>query len=325
MTSTILILAICTVGLTFLGGRLYSRVWLHVRGTELTPTGFGAFLALALLAACVIHGAQVSVVVALAIVTLATAVYWLDDVRELSARFRIAVSFATGVGICAALLTDITDWPLWRLAFVCLAAGVVNVILANIINFYDGADLNLGTVIALTAGVILMSSPSGDVMWTSGIACLAFIIPFGVMNSRPRTIYLGDSGSFAFASFVTMLVIIHLRGGGEVDARAAIPLALPSFDTFFVFCVRIVQKHDLLSRNYLHLYQKLNRRYRGFGYLAPQVGNVLLCLVTVHLVHKTNLPTMAAVLIAMVLVTVPFYFVCRTIFLPGDKVGEGAA
>jgi hypothetical protein len=64
----------------------------------------------------------------------------------------------------------------------------------------------------------------------------------------------------------------------SIPAEAAIPLALPAFDVFFVLLIRIREKHDLLTRNYLHLYQRLNRRYAGFGYLLPQIMNALLCL-----------------------------------------------
>jgi UDP-N-acetylmuramyl pentapeptide phosphotransferase/UDP-N-acetylglucosamine-1-phosphate transferase len=195
-----------------------------------------------------------------------------------------------------------------------IAAGILNVVLTNIVNFYDGADLNLATFIALTSVVILIFTPSDDVMAISAVACLAFVFPFAVMNSRPKTIYLGDAGSFAFAGFLTMIAISYFSRG-QPSAEAAIPLALPALDTFYVLCIRIVERHDLMTRNYLHLYQKLNQRYRGFGYLLPQIINAGLTLACAVALQARGLNSFVSVAVASVLVTIPFYFSCRRLFV----------
>lgn len=322
MTPSMLIFAGCVAIVTLVAGLTYRRLWIRVRGTVVTPTGFGAFLAIALLVGAIVLGMPENVTIAFAIVATATAIYWLDDLRELSARLRMTVSFATGAAVCGLLLAGDGDLPLWVVVAACLAAGGLNVVLTNIVNFYDGADLNLATFIALTAGGILLLSDGSPTMTASAVACLAFIAPFAVMNSRPRTIYLGDAGSFAFASLLTMMAIIYLRGGDELPPTVAIPLALPAFDTFYVFCVRMIEKHDLLTRNYLHLYQKLNQHRSGFFYLVPQIVNALLLLAAATGLQAVGVSPFFAVLIAAVGVTVPFYFGCRRFLLPrNDKEG----
>jgi UDP-N-acetylmuramyl pentapeptide phosphotransferase/UDP-N-acetylglucosamine-1-phosphate transferase len=206
-----------------------------------------------------------------------------------------------------------------------LAAGFVNVVLTNIVNFYDGADLNLATFIVLTACFVLVFLPARSEWWPIAVACLAFIIPFAVMNMRPKTIYLGDSGSFVFAGLLTVMAASFFKDFRSIPAQAAIPLALPAFDVFFVLLIRIREKHDLLTRNYLHLYQRLNRRYAGFGYLLPQILNALLCLFFATAFQAVGFERGVSIILAMTTVTIPFYFVCRWFFLDKKSGRESSA
>lgn len=316
MTPSPLVFAACVAAVTLIAGLTYRHVWIRLRGTAVTPTGFGALLAVALLAASLTFRLPVPVCIAFGVICGATAIYWLDDLRELSARLRMAVSFATGGAVCGLLLWGDVNLPLWLIVGACLAAGALNVVLTNIVNFYDGADLNLATFIALTAIGILVLAGGSTAMTTAAIACLGFIAPFAIMNSRPRTIYLGDAGSFAFACLLTMMAIVYLRGDGGLPPTVAIPLALPAFDTFYVFCIRMIEKHDLLTRNYLHLYQKLNEHRRGFFYLLPQVINAFLVLALSMVLEAGGAHPFIAVAVSAIGVTVPFYFACRRFLLP---------
>jgi UDP-N-acetylmuramyl pentapeptide phosphotransferase/UDP-N-acetylglucosamine-1-phosphate transferase len=316
--SKIVIFTGLTAAVALAAALVYRRLWNRWRRPQTTPTGFGVFLAVALLAGAAIFHMPSRVLTAFAVLTIASAVYWLDDAMELSARLRMGISFVTGACLCALLLPGDGGGTVWLLAASCMAAGALNVVLTNIVNFYDGADLNLATFIALTAGVILLFASSGDFLATSAVACLAFIAPFAALNSRPQTIYLGDAGSFAFAGLLTIIAVTYFARGG-LAAQVAIPLGLPALDTFYVFCVRIIEKHDLMTRNYLHLYQKLDRHYEGFGYLLPQIVNVGLALACAAALQAIGFSQLAAVTIAMVVVTVPFYFACRRFLLPAAE------
>ncbi len=324
MSLSVLAFAGCVAAMTFAVGVVYRRVWLHSFAPQITPTGFGVFLPAALLAAAVAFRAPASIVAAFAILGVAAALYWLDDLTGLRATLRLAISFATGASICAVLLASREDQQLWLLVGVCAAFGGLNVVLTNIVNFYDGADLNLATFIVLTVGIALLFLPAHDAMTSAAIACLAFIVPFSIMNSQPRTIYLGDAGSFAFASFLTMLAVLYFTRG-DLPPQIAIPIALPALDTFYVLCVRIIEKHDLMTRNYLHLYQKLNQTYKGFGYLLPQIVNAGLALACAVALQKSGLNILMAVLTAMALVTVPLYFACRKMLLPSGAKGDAVS
>jgi UDP-N-acetylmuramyl pentapeptide phosphotransferase/UDP-N-acetylglucosamine-1-phosphate transferase len=306
--------------LTLAAGLAYRRIWQRVRTDGVTPTGFGVLLAPVMLSAALFSGAPWNLTASLGIVTLATAIYWTDDLVHLSARLRLLVSFLAGAGIGLAYLFDEGLSPL-MLVGAMLVAGGICVVLTNMVNFCDGADLNLTSFIVLTAMLILLFTPH-DQHWTPvAVGALAFALPFAIMNSRPRTIYLGDAGSFAFAGLLTAMAVAFLQSFGNIAPEAAIPAALPMLDVAYVFAVRVIEKHDLLTRNYLHLYQRLNRRYAGFGYLLPQFVNVGLCLGIAALLEATGLGRIVSVIVAMILVTPPFYFLCRRLFLAGPPEG----
>ncbi len=315
MTTSSAVFSLCVAALTFVSGFVYRLVWKRLRGPDVTPSGFGVLLAFVLLGVVVVDGLSLELVASMIVIAVAAVGYWFDDIIELSARLRILISFVVGVAIFSAFVNWGGAHSILLIFGLCLAAGFVNVVLTNIVNFYDGADLNLATFIVLTACFALLFLPE-DSEWRSiAVAILAFIIPFAVMNSRPKTIYLGDSGSFVFASFLTVIGVAFFKNVGSIPIEVAIPVALPAFDVFVVLLIRIREKHDLLTRNYLHLYQILNRRYVGFGYLLPQIINSLLCLVFATLFHATGLQKEFSVILAMTAVTIPFYFACRWLIL----------
>ena len=315
-----MIFALCVVVFTFATGFVYRRAWIRLRGLGVTPSGFGVLLSFVLLGAAVVANVSFELLVSLIVIVITSIVYWLDDVIELSARIRILISFVAGVAITSALLGWNGTYALLPVLGISFVVGFTNVAFTNIVNFYDGADLNLATFVILSAGFVLVFSPVHSEWMPIAVTCLAFMVPFAVMNSRPNTIYLGDSGSFVFASVLTVMVVSFLKDIHSIAPEAAIPVALPAFDVFFVLLIRIKEKHDLLARNYLHLYQRLNRRYSGFGYLLPQVGNTVICLVFAIVLQASGLGRGLSVILAMSIVTIPFYFVCRCLFL--DKQAE---
>lgn len=316
-------LAYCVVALvvTLLAAVLYRRAWQSVRGHDRVPTGFGAFLAPVLLGAAATSGASSELMIALCAIGTATLIYWIDDAVELSARIRLLIAFVTGAIVAATYTVTDPQYALPVLLGIIVAAGFIAVALINMVNFCDGADLNLATFIALTAVFILLFVPPDQEWATLAAAMIAFIVPFAALNRRPRTIYLGDSGSFAFAGVLTLMAVAFLEDFANLPPEAALPAALPALDVFYVFAVRVWERHDLLSRNYMHLYQRLNRRYEGWGYLLPQLINPVLCLFAAWSLQGLGIGRILSVVLAMVTVTIPFYFLCRRLFLSGPVEG----
>jgi UDP-N-acetylmuramyl pentapeptide phosphotransferase/UDP-N-acetylglucosamine-1-phosphate transferase len=301
--------------LTLLAGLLYIRVW-RARSGNRTPTGFGALLAPIVLGAAIVAGAATVKLLALGVLSFGTALYWIDDAIELPAKIRMAIALVLGTAMGALFIVDAGTPSLASWIGICLLAGLTCVVLTNLVNFYDGADLNLALYAAMTCSLVLLYEPA-DRGWAAvASAALAFLLPFAILNSRPSTIYLGDGGSFAFAGLLTALGTSFVLAPASVPPEAAIPSALPALDVAYVLLVRIAAGHDLLTRNWLHLYQQLNLRFRGFGYLLPQIANVALCLAVSAALQDLGLTRLAAVIVSGALVTVPLYFACRAKFVP---------
>jgi len=300
--------------LSLVGGLIYRRLWIRIKGIDSTPTGYGALLSVFLVGGMIYSQSPGDLIWSYALVAIATAIYWSDDVLGLGVKLRISIQFASGFAVCYLLLAG-TGLGLPLSMACCVAAGALNIALTNVVNFTDGADLNLALLMFFTATAIVLIGPDAAFMQPSALIILAFVLPFALFNCRPRTLYFGDSGCFVFASFLTIMTVCYFRNGSGQAAFAALPMALPVYDAFYVFVTRVRNKEDLLSRNYLHLYQKLQIKYRNFAYLLPQPLNVALVLVSALALQAVGLPSLFAVALAMLLATPIVYALYRKLFL----------
>jgi len=310
MLSFVAVLAVVSL----LGGLIYRRLWTSFKGAEQTPTGYGSLLAIFLLCGTLSLQGPADLIASYGLIAAVAVIYWCDDVFGLARRFRVLIQFAAGFVLGYLLLAE-TKLDLALLTACCAAAGFLNVTLTNVVNFSDGADLNVATVMLLTVGTILLIGPDAGFMRPSAVIILAFVLPFALLNSRPRTIYFGDSGCFVFASFMTMMTVCYFRNGPNAAAYAAIPLALPVYDACYVVAWRIRHQEDVLSRNYLHLYQKLQIKYRNFLYLLPQPLNAILAAAGALILQGLGLPALYAVILSILVATPVFYAVYRKLFL----------
>jgi len=307
--SSWLILGLAVLALA--GAFAYRLVWRAVRQDGAVPTGYGALIAGFFVFAAVFAHVPQPFLWATLLIAVVSAVYWLDDVIELPVGLRIALQFGTGAGIGYILLCSTLFAHPIALIAVCAAAGCFNAAAANVINFYDGADLNLATLMVLTAISVLVGGAVSPALSAMATAVVAFVVPFAAVNSRPKSLYFGDAGSFAFASIVTACAILSLRDGDARAAYAAIPLAFPVIDAVYVISLRLKRGEDLLSRTYLYLYQQMQAKYRNFTYLAPQAVAILLGSAAAFVLTATGLAPFAAVCITISTVTPLLYLVCR--------------
>jgi UDP-N-acetylmuramyl pentapeptide phosphotransferase/UDP-N-acetylglucosamine-1-phosphate transferase len=323
VSSTLAWFGLALAATTVLAAWLYRAIWLARLGPGRTPNGFGALLAPALVAASWLGATSASLQWSLAAVAVVTFVYWLDDLRELGAWLRVGLAFATGLAIAAIYLGS-AGAPVLLLVAVALLAGLVNVATVNIVNFQDGADLNLATFVLLTA-VLLAAFTGAPAEWLPlAVACLAFIGAFACFNVRPNTLYLGDSGSFAFGSLLTILAVAFVSGMRMPPPEAALPGMLPLVDTAFVTATRIRIRQKFTTRHYFHLYQRLQRDHGGFAYLLPQLVNVLLCLGAAELLQLAGVERIASVMIVALPVSLAVFLLWRRCFVTGEPGPPGA-
>lgn len=196
----------------------------------------------------------------------ALALVWLtgliDDVRSLSALFRLAAQISAGV-------------LLWRGGWVApfSGTGLVNlfatctVVIAfvNSLNFIDGSDgLAAGVAGIISVAYALALSPRADALSavfacaTAG-ACLGFL-PY---NFAPAKIFLGDSGSTALGFCIAFFSLDFWR-----SSRPALPLmlfpvlvaALPLLDGALAMARRFLGGTSPLHGDRGHLYDRLLAR-----------------------------------------------------------------
>jgi len=239
----------------------------HVRPT---PRGGGlAIVAVTLAAAavmCILHPeAAGGLLGAVVPATAVAAVSWVDDVRSLPKRLRLAVHVGAAVA-ATAILGPIESVNLGGLGGLDLgpAAWPLTVLwiagLTNAFNFMDGIDGIAGltaSIAGLVLGVVATNcgSPAvgGVAAAFAGAAC-----GFLAWNWQPARIFMGDVGS-AFCGFLLATLPLALP-------REAIPATLPVavaplgpfiLDTGFTLVRRLLAGDNIFQAHRGHLYQRL--------------------------------------------------------------------
>ena len=305
-----------TAAAAYACGKVYIFVWNRPKTLTKAPSGFGMLLPLFVVTFMPLtHSGWAVSLVNILIIFIAGLIYWLDDLVHLPPWIRILIAFSSGalLFLTASSETFFTPFHLVVLSITC---GIFSIGLANVINFYDGSDLNLGTMVFL-AGIILLffSDMSNSEFENIGAVMVGFSLGFGWINRIPLSLYLGDSGAFVLALLFTLFLINYVLDLSYIPAELMLVLALPIFDVFYVLLIRLYYKHDLLSRNYLHLYQRIRIRFGGFVHLMPQFINVGAILLLAGWIESTNISRFWALLFSSLAFTPIFYLACRILLV----------
>lgn len=197
------------------------------------------------------------------------AIGMMDDLRNLSARYKFGVEIAvafliafSGVRISSFNgLFGIYELPVYaQYTFTVLAiTGITNAF--NLIDGIDGLAGGLGFMSLVITGIFL--TLSGD----ANNAVIAFALSGGLLgflyyNFNPAKIFMGDTGSLVLG-FVTAVLCIRLLQLNIDVRQAVIPhapvfvfsiVAIPVFDTLRVFALRIWSGRSPFSpdKNHIH-------------------------------------------------------------------------
>jgi len=305
-----------TIIAMYLIGKIYIFLWKKLNFEGLIPSGFGIFLPLIFIFyASFSVGFTSSHLLSYQIITLAGIFYLIDDIKGLPPKIRLSLSFIFGIFISWILIPDNT-FVVYEIIIFLLICGFFSVSLTNMINFYDGSDLNIATLIFLTSTILLFYiDASESFLKNLGILMMGFSLGFGLINKKPSSLYFGDSGSFVLALIFLHFTVAYYFDFYKVPPEIIVVLALPIFDVFYVMLIRLYYKHDMLSRNYLHLYQRLNIIYGSFFHLAPQIINVVIVLVFSSFMESYGLHKLASVVFSCIFITPLLYILCRYIFI----------
>jgi UDP-GlcNAc:undecaprenyl-phosphate GlcNAc-1-phosphate transferase len=197
---------------------------------------------------------------------IATTVGAIDDFRGLPwwgklAGQLAAASVAVGFGVSVDRFTfpgfGSQELPGWAGG----AATVVWVVaIMNMVNFLDGMDGLAAGVCAIagsTFAVIGLSLGAADAALLSGIvagACFGFLHH----NFYPARIFMGDSGALLLGF---LLATVSIEGLVKTAALATLVLpllvlAIPIFDTSFVFAKRLKYRQPLYEADRTHLHHR---------------------------------------------------------------------
>ena len=290
--------------LTLFLGYTYKVLW-HYFSMNSTPKGFGVLMPMLLLVSLKKMSFFEPLSLALSVISLLSVIYWLDDLYEINPLFRVALSFISGVSLYLLSIFNSGETFLPGIIGLAVFYGVINVILTNVLNFYDGADLNISLLILLSCLCSLFNPISQDLQHVI-FSAIVFIASFSFLNRRPNYLYFGDAGTFAYSSLITSIMIFKMQSSLTISLEFFIPFLLPVLDVFYVIYVRIKSKENLLTRNYLHLYQKLNDRFDNKFYLLPQIVNFIVCFFTLYLIKDLQLNNLI-ILILLSFITITVY------------------
>ena len=184
--------------------------------------------------------------------TLVAAVSFVDDLRPLPNRYRIAAQFA---GVALLLYqTGLMTREIW------LAGGllIVGVGILNAYNFMDGINgmtawYSLGVVGTLWFWQWRLGLPSANVILP--VAFIALLI-FSYVNARRRAIcFAGDVGSVSMA-FITLLPLLQtiIRTGTYLPILL---LSVYGVDSVLTIIHRLYLRQRIFRAHRLHLFQIL--------------------------------------------------------------------
>ncbi len=176
-------------------------------------------------------------------------------------------------------------------------------ILINTLNFQDGEDLNISILLIIIFGIFYLYTENKFILKTSEII-LFFLISFSFFNSKKKNLYFGDSSCYIISIIISIFVYEEMKNLMIIKLLVAVIL-YPIIDVFYVVVYRILKKENLLSRNYLHLYQIIAQKVSYKIYLLPNIlFSTLNIFISFHFFFSLNLIVFLIVLnISLVITT----------------------
>ena len=268
---------------------IYKNIWNLFYNKNKIPTGYGLFLILFFYLYSFFFSTIDTELVAFSIILFFSLIYWVDDLLHLPFIFRFLLQFVCGCAIAIYLLIHAGNNIDVYFYTIVIFSGLINIFLSNVINFYDGLDLNISTLIFILGITIIFLADQSIIDIKYGFIIIGFTFGFSIFNFKPDNIFFGDSGCFVVASFINFLLIKSILVINLDIIYLIIPLALPIIDVLYVIILRIYKNESLLSRNYHHLYHQLQSRFNNKTYIIPQIFNAMALFIISKIVITTNI------------------------------------
>lgn len=217
-------------------------------------------------------------------------VSWLDDLRHLPVRLRLAIH----VGVVAAVLAIVPAGERFFGGWLPLlpdriGAGLLWVWFLNLFNFMDGIDGLAGsegvTIGVGTAAVAVVADIGGGVALYA-LAIAAAAAGFLRWNWHPARIFMGDVGSVPLG-FLLGWLLLRLAAGGEAAAALILPLYFLA-DATLTMSRRALRGERFWRPHREHFYQRAVQRGLSHAAVTTRILIANLALVGLALAAATG-------------------------------------
>lgn len=235
-------------------------------------------------------------------------VSFIDDLKGLSAKFRLLVHFVA----VSALLMYVNAYFLLSLEWLIMAYILIIGAL-NAYNFIDGINGITGSYALLGFATLLYVNQKYEFVdnyfiLTAMIACLVFLL----FNFRKNAlIFTGDVGSMGVAFWHIGLIIALIIATDDV--RYVLFLSVYGVDTILTIVHRLRLGHNIFQAHRLHLYQLLANEGRIPHLLVSFIYVILQLIINVFIIFTSFSFGLSLLISCLPLVTL--YFIIKPILM----------
>lgn len=235
---------------------LYIKTW--TKFLDKVPSGIGILLTIP----CFFYFQQNLNSISILLILVFSFLYFLDDIIEINFLWRILLQIFASLVIYFSFTSQI-DFTIF------ISTLLAFIILVNTLNFQDGEDLNIGVLLILIFGNFYFNTDDKLTQYTSQLI-LFFLISFSFFNIKKKLLYFGDSSCYFISIIIFIFAYNEIQNAILIKTLIAV-ISFPIIDVFYVIIYRIIKRQNLLSRNYLHLYQILAQKINSKFYLLPNI------------------------------------------------------
>ncbi len=270
------------------------------QGEVLTGGGFFLFVPLSIVLLWQQFYLLAAVVFSLSLVGV------IDDVKQLSARFRFLVQIA------------VVTVTLWWLGFSLSAWSVFFAVAflwwLNLFNFMDGANGLVALHAMVTLSVMAWLSVLPGSVYLLVILIFVALLIYLYFNVLLKRLFMGDSGSLPLAFMIGLVALLGWQSGELSMLQIAVIHAVLITDATLTLAIRYHRKERLSEAHRSHLYQRLIADNRPHALVSSLYAVITLgCCGVAFTMQKYSLNGQFLWFIGVYTLLIGVFFHCRHI------------
>ncbi|MCX7543929.1 MraY family glycosyltransferase [Marinicella gelatinilytica] len=229
-----------------------------------------------------------------------------DDVKQLSARFRFLVQVVVTVTSLWLLGFELSLWWL----FLCVAM----LWWLNLFNFMDGANgLVAMHAIVTLLWLLLMHALTADYILLIAMTVVALLV-YLYFNVVKKALFMGDSGSLPLAFVIALTSLIALKTDTLTALQIAVMHAVLITDGTLTLAVRAYRRERLTEAHRSHLYQRLISNSISHWKISVAYATVTaVCCLVVYMMTELSLKQQMLWFVSVYAILAVVFFHSRSI------------